>query len=467
MKRSAKLAVAVALACGLLETGCQGGSGGGAPGGDAMDLNRIAEAYVKLVLAVGRHDPDYVDAYYGPPEWRTESEAATVPLAELRIRAGKLLNDLDAAEPTAGGASGAAAPAAGGAPATAPAAGRGDVAGDPLVRLRHSYLTRQVRAVATRIDILGGARLDFDDETRALYDAVAPVHTEGEFQAAVHRLGAILPGNGPVLGRLDAFRKAFVIPPDRIDAVMQAAIAACRERTLRHLTLPQGESFTIAYVQDKPWSAYNWYKGNAASLIEVNTSLPVQIDQALSLACHEGYPGHHAYNALLEHHLVRGRGWIEFTVYPLFSPQSLIAEGSANYGVDLAFPENERAAFERDMLFPLAGIDAKNAAIYFETRRLLRELDYVTNEAARGFLGGRMDADATTAYLVRNGLRTEARARQSLSFIDRYRTYVINYNLGQDLVRSYVERQAGSDTDARWRVFGELLSTPRLPGDLQ
>ena len=31
-------------------------------------VNEIAEAYVKLVLAMGQHDPDYVDAYYGSPE---------------------------------------------------------------------------------------------------------------------------------------------------------------------------------------------------------------------------------------------------------------------------------------------------------------------------------------------------------------------------------------------------------------
>ena len=37
-------------------------------------MNRIAEPYVKLVLAVGQHDADYVDAFYGPPEWRTEAE---------------------------------------------------------------------------------------------------------------------------------------------------------------------------------------------------------------------------------------------------------------------------------------------------------------------------------------------------------------------------------------------------------
>ena len=41
-------------------------------------------------------------------------------------------------------------------------------------------------------------------------------------------------------------------------------------------------------------------------------------------------------------------------MYPLFSPQSLIAEGSANFGIDMAFPAAERVAYERDSLFPLA-----------------------------------------------------------------------------------------------------------------
>ena len=105
------------------------------------------------------------------------------------------------------------------------------------------------------------------------------------------------------------------------------------------------------------WNAYNWYKGNYHSLIQVNLDFPIVIDRAIDLACHEGYPGHHVYNALLEQALVRERGWVEISMYPLFSPQSLIAEGSANFGIDMAFPAAERAAFERDSLFPLAGLD--------------------------------------------------------------------------------------------------------------
>ena len=38
----------------------------------------IAERYVKLVLAMGEHDADYVDAYYGPPEWREAAKGRTL-----------------------------------------------------------------------------------------------------------------------------------------------------------------------------------------------------------------------------------------------------------------------------------------------------------------------------------------------------------------------------------------------------
>ena len=54
------------------------------------DMNTLAERYVRLVLAMGQHDPDYVDAYYGPPEWRTEVDAEKIPLAEITTRAAAL-----------------------------------------------------------------------------------------------------------------------------------------------------------------------------------------------------------------------------------------------------------------------------------------------------------------------------------------------------------------------------------------
>jgi hypothetical protein len=108
--------------------------------------------------------------------------------------------------------------------------------------------------------------------------------------------------------------------------------------------LPQTEKFDLAFVTGKSWSGYNYYQGNYHSRIEVNTDLPIRISRAVDLGCHEGYPGHHVLNSLLEKNLSRGRGWVEFSVYPLYSPQSLLAEGSANYGIELAFPGREKLA---------------------------------------------------------------------------------------------------------------------------
>lgn len=403
-------------------------------------MNQIAERYVRLALAIGVHDADYVDAYYGPPAWRAEADSGKLPLAAIAARAAALRTALGAV------------------PATAP---------DTLERLRHEYLGKQLQAMEARVAFLQGRRLPFDEESRALYDAVAPTHTEAHFRAILARLDKTLPGTGPVPARFEAYRGRFVIPRDRLDRVFQAAIAGCRDRTGAEVALPAGESFTVEYVTGKPWSAYNWYKGGYRSVIQVNTDLPVFIDRAVDLACHEGYPGHHVYNALLEQHLVRGRGWVEFSVYPLFSPQSLIAEGSANHGIAVAFPGDERTAFERERLFPLAGIDPGRAAEYYRVMALAKELGYAGNEAARQYLDGRIGAAAAARWLTAYALMEPARAEQRVRFFDKYRSYVINYNLGEDLVRHHVERRAGGDPARRWAAFAALLSSPRLPSGLE
>jgi hypothetical protein len=399
-------------------------------------MNSLSEQYVRLVLAVGQHDADYVDAYYGPPEWRKEAEGRKLPLTEIASRAAALSRDLAVASQTP--------------------------VGDEMAQLRRQYLTRQLDALRARVSMLTGTKLRFDEESKALYDATAPTHTEADFADVLAQLQSKLPGNGPLIDRYDAFRSRFVIPRERLDAVFKAAIDGCRSRTLQHITLPPGESFTVEYVTGKSWSGYNWYQGNYRSPIQVNTDLPIYVDRAIDLACHEGYPGHHVYNVLLEKNLLRDRGWIEFSVYPLFSPQSLIAEGTANYGIEVAFPPAERLQFERRVLFPAAGLNPENAAQYYDVMALVDKLSYAGNEAARRYLDGKIDAKAAADWLEKYGLYSRLRAEQRVRFVDQYRSYVINYNLGKDMVAAYIESR-GPD---RWTEFARLISSPRLPSSL-
>jgi hypothetical protein len=428
----------IVLSLALLAVSTAGGATPLATPAPVTSVNEIAEGYVKLVLAVGHHDPDYVDAYYGPQEWKKPEKK---PLNTIAREATRLREQL--------------------AKISEPA--------DELERLRRSYLTKQLSALEARVRILNGEHLKFDEESQALSDAVAPAFPEGHFQEILARLEPKLPGEGPLLQRYENWRRAFVLPKDKLDAVFQLAIKACRERTLAHIKLPPDENFSVEYVTNKPWGGYNWYKGNYRSVIQVNTDLPVYIDRAIDLAAHEGYPGHHVYNALLEKNLVRDRGWVEFSVYALFSPQSLIAEGTANFGRDVVFTKPERLAFEKEVLWPAAGIDPSRVVEFYEVQDLVKKLGYATNEAARRYLSGDINAAAAAAWLQKYALMDEKRAKQATKFIEKYRTYVINYNLGEDMVRSYIEKRGGTENqpEKRWREFEELLASPRLPGDIR
>ena len=403
-----------------------------------ITLDQIAENYVKLSLEIGLYDQDYIDAYYGPDDWRIErsdEDSLEFPYEEINWKTTRLLHQLEDID-------------------------RSEF--EPIEEMRIKFLYKLLIAAKTKVEMIVGGRIPFDEESRALYDAVAPDYDIDYFDKILKELDKVLPGKGDISKRYSGFSKQFIIPIDKLDTVFKTAIEEAKKRTLQHLDLPENENFTIEYVTGKSWSAYNWYKGNSYSLIQINTDLPIHIERAIDLASHEGYPGHHVYNVMLEKNLVKDRGWVEFMVYPLFSPQSLIAEGSANFGIEMVFPGDDRLKFEKEVLFPLAGLDSSLAEIYSEVQYLKSHLDYAGNEAAREYLNGEISREEAAAWLIKYSLFSNERAIQRTKFIDKYRSYVINYNVGKDLVSNYVKNLGGTmeNPEKRWEIFKEIISTP-------
>ncbi|MEA3066402.1 MAG: hypothetical protein QOJ27_2863, partial [Sphingomonadales bacterium] len=354
-------------------------------------LDAIARDYVKLQLAIGEKEEGYIDAYYGPPEWQAEAKAAPQSLPGLAARAGVLsvrLHSLD------------------------------DARLEPMEVRRRDFLLAQLRAAATRLDMMQGRKLAFADEAEGLFAVRPELQPLSAYDRVLARIEGLVPGTGPLADRVDAFQERFTIPRDRLEPVMRAAIAECRRRTIEHIALPANERFTLEFVTGKSWGGYNWYKGDSNSLIQVNTDLPIRIGRAVDLGCHEGYPGHHVYNALLEEKLARGLGWVEFTIYPLYSPQSFIAEGSANYGIELAFPGDEQLAFETRVLYPLAGLPTAQAAQYLALARATRDLAGARFTIAADYLDGRIGRAQAIALTRKSQLVSPARAEKSIAFVD-------------------------------------------------
>lgn len=402
-------------------------------------LDGIAEAYVHLSLEAGEREPGYVDAYYGPDDWAKEAKAKPRAVSDLRAEASRLSKDLTAIAPDRL---------------------------SPEDRQRRSFLLAQLKAAETRLAMMAGEKFAFADEAQGLFGIRPTLKPLSAYDPIVAKVAALVPGDGPLWQRVDAWQNRFVIPADRLEPVMRASIAECRARSAAHIAMPQQERFELELVKGKSWSGYNWYKGDAHSLIQVNTDLPVRIDRAVDLGCHEGYPGHHLLNMLLERNLARARGWVEFTVYPLFSPQSFIAEGSANAGIDLAFPGAQRSAFEAKTLYPIAGLDPATARDYDRLLALLHQLAGARMTIAANYLDGRIDRNRALDLIQAYQLVSRERAEQSLRFTEQYRSYVINYGLGQDMVTADLAK-SGRDTAARWKRMEQIISQPFLPSELR
>jgi hypothetical protein len=408
-----------------------------ADGSDKTTLDRLAEQYVRLVLAIGEHDADMVDAYYGPPQWRSDAKAQKRPMTELETDARQLTDRLSGLQTS-----------------------------NSELDFRRRGLVEKLESIRARMEVLRGARLPFDDEARRIY-GVSPPHHDDAYYREVHRqLDAALPGPGSLAGRMTAWKNRLVVPADRLEQSFNVALDVCRSAALRHAQLPRTENFRIEFVKDKPWSAYNWFQGDFQSLIQVNTSLPIRVTDLVLLMCHEGYPGHHVLNTLLEQQLVKSRGWIEYTVYPLFSSESLLAEGSADFGLELVFPDDVQGKWEKDHLYPVAGVDPSIAEQSRHVATLAESLEYAKIDAARAYLDGARSAEQTAAWLQEFTFATADEAKRSVRFFETYRSYVVNYRLGKDLIRQHIDRVAGADKDARWTAFIELLKMPPTVSEL-
>jgi len=405
-------------------------------------LDELARQYLALQLAIGEKDPGYVDAYYGPEELATNAAAQddqlSLPILQARtIALDTTLRSLPV-EP-------------------------GSVEAE-----RVRYLRAMLNSAKVRLRMLRGEQIPFQDEAEGLFGVRPELIDLTTLDPVLERIEELVPGDesdGPLSERVNAFRDQFTIPNDRLRAVIDAAVAECRARTLPHIPLPDSEGFTLSLVTDKPWGGFNYYQGEYQSVIEINTDLPTRLDRAVDVGCHEAYPGHHVYSTLIERDRVNAMGQIEYTLVPLYSPRAIISEGSAEYGVKLAFPGDSQLEFERDVLAPMAGIDASAIEDYYAMREATSDLSGAYYTLAAAYLDGTMEREEVIENSMRYRLLSRERAEQNLRFMDTYRSYVINYGLGEEIVGNAVEA-AGDDPDARWERFIGILNTPTLPEDL-
>ena len=405
-------------------------------------LNDAAEQYVRLALALGERDPDSLDVYSGPSEWKEEARRAYRPIGEIRADAERLRASVKSDESDAFSA-------------------------------RRRFLDDQLGSLVARIDLLKGARPAFDDESRELFGIVPPKPDRARLPAIHSELDHILPGRGSLADRYRELEARFIVAPDRVSQVFSAALAVCRDRTRHHITLPSDEHVDVAIVPSRsPWAAFTQYLGDHRSRIRINGAFVFTVDRLLQLACHEAYPGHHTAYVLRDDELVRGQHRIEFFVEPQFSPDSYTAEGAATFAPDLVFDAADRARVDGTLLPGVASVRAaavetgtvstasikQDLATYVRATALVDELGPFELDIARDYLDGRLEFARAAAAFTDDAVMADP--MPVLKFLNEFRTYVVTYTQGRDDAARAIAR-AGTDEAARWRAYRALLTVER------
>ncbi|MFE6860145.1 DUF885 domain-containing protein [Nocardia sp. NPDC057668] len=396
-----------------------------------MAAHPLVTEYLRLGLAFDRLEEGFVDAFTGDPALRRASENAPAPQPrDLAHRAASLLKEL-------------------------PAAG--------LSAERTEFLEVHLRALECSARKFAGDDITFIDEVHAYFDVEIAPGSEDDYRDAHRQLDEVLPGDGPLLDRITAHRRADEIPPERLRECVDAFSGALRELVRERYPLPDNERVEYEVVGDKPWSGFNYYLGDYQSRVAINSDLKQHMSQLGHLIAHESYPGHHTEHCRKEAGLVAA-GQDEQTLFVVNTPQCLMAEGLADLALkSIVGPGWGRWAQEiyADLGLRFDGERAERVST--ASGKLLG----VRQDAALLLHDRGRDADEVAGFLERWSLVTPERARQSLRFLSSplWRAYISTYVEGYRLLGGWLDAAAAADE--RSERFRRLLDEPLTPGAIR
>jgi hypothetical protein len=397
----------------------------------------VAADYLLLALRLDQHIPGLVDGYFGPADLKAQ--------VDLEQRRSPVVLRADAS------------------------ALRDRVLAEVADDGRRAWLIAQIDALEAHAAGLAGDPLPYLDLVGRCMGIGPPRHPDAVFERAAAEIEALLPGDGPLAERIDAWDRTLEVVVERLPGVVDWLIARFRDRAARDFGLPAGEGVRVSLVRGQPWTGYNWFDGGRRSRVDINTDLPISAPGLVTTLAHETYPGHHLEHAWKETDQVDRLGRLEASILLINTPECLVSEGLADLGTSFAAPEPELAdllveLFERAGL-PIADDAAAARATAERTAELAgprRAMAAIRGNAALLRHADGRSHDEVLTYLREVGRYPDDVAAKRLEFIEHplWRTYVFVYAEGEALLRRWVEVVPAPDRAAR---FGRLLHEPITP----
>jgi hypothetical protein len=341
---------------------------------------------------------------------------------------------------------------------------RAELPASGLPEPRARFLAAHLTALECSGRVLAGQQVGFVAEVQAYFDVVIQRGDPEAYHQAHGQIDRLLPGSEPLTDRLAAYRARDEVPPQRLEAAVEALSSALRDRVRVEYGLPPEETVQYEVVTDKPWSGFNYYLGDFRSRVAINADLGHRMGQLPHMVAHESYPGHHTEHCRKEAGLVRRQQQAEHTIFLVNTPQCLMAEGLADLGLPAAVGPGWgpwAAAILGDLGLRMDGELAESLEV------AAADLLGVRQDAALMLHDQGADQADVQAYLQRWLLIPEPRARQMVRFLTDplWRAYTTTYVEGYRLLRSWLDaRPPGQPLSQRYL---RLLDEPLIPSALR
>lgn len=375
-----------------------------------MAMDEIGQRYLLLALRLGRHLPDLVHAYVGPPDLRevVEGEPLT-PTVELHDEALRLVELADALAD-----------------------------GDAGAR-RAAFLRAQLTAMSAMARLLNGEEITFPDRVELLLGCRIEPEPAATFEESASTLSSLLPGNGTLAERLAKHDATLTPEPGRVLPEMEAFAEVLRRRCAQEWGLPDGELVEWVDARGGPFTAFARYLGGCRTRIELNLDIPLTISRMLHFTAHEVYPGHHMERSSKEIRLVRREDRGEAMVLVACTPESLVLEGMAEHALRLTLTQPE-IAYELEFAAARSGLTGE-VRLDQEIAGPRGVLSRAVVAAAMGRNWAGWSTSATRDYLREVGLVGAERAERGLELLnDPIRAMILlNYPLGASLAGRWLE----------------------------
>ena len=413
---------------------------------------RLAEDYIDIALKLDEISRGEVDSYFGSYD---PGQILETSLDEISINARDLRTRIDSAREDLGD----------------PRLEGLALKVDHLLRVLDFLADDDLLSFSEELGGFFGIQIDelrpetrLDASGRVVSVERAPTALELTASEATEELDKLLPGQGSLPFRVSNFQSRFLVPLSQREQLFELALDACEKNTKENWELPLDAGVKINWTREvsSPWHSY---LGEGASEISINPLAMGYIGLMIDVACHEGYPGHHAQHVLLEQNLNDvGDFSPEERLMLLRTQKTAVLEGAADYGIGLAFSQDKRLEFERDLLFPLAGLDTSEIELYLRVHHLVKIANAGVTKTIQAYADEKLPSVAAAVRLENDFLVASPRA--VLEFVDRLGAYAAIYPLSSSTVTEFMDSQAKSKI-AYWDGLQELIiEAEKLPEGL-